>query len=78
LTRDKALKELGLPENFTGAELKLTYRTMARKYHPDVAGLASTQKFKDIKEAYDLLSSSGCFGRKNLFTHQSIFTIIVK
>jgi DnaJ-class molecular chaperone len=78
LTKTEALNELGLSENYTDEELKKTYRAMARKYHPDVAGLDSTQKFKDIKMAYDLLSSSGFFSRKKVFTHQSIFTIVVK
>lgn len=41
----------------TKAEIKVAYRKLARKYHPDVAGNneANIQKFKDITIAYETL-----------------------
>lgn len=48
---------LGVKRGATESEIKSAYRKLARKYHPDVnkeAGAA--QKFKDINEAYEVLS----------------------
>lgn len=37
-------------------EIKSTYRKLARKYHPDVAGDSGAEKFKEVREAYETLS----------------------
>ena len=49
---------LGLKKNATSAELKKAFRKLARKYHPDVNpnDKASEQKFKEMNEAYEVLS----------------------
>jgi len=49
---------LGLKKNATSAELKKAFRRLARKYHPDVNpnDKASEQKFKEMNEAYEVLS----------------------
>src|SRR5580704_1574464 len=49
---------LGVPRNATDAEIKKAFRTLARKYHPDVAKDKSTaeEKFKEINEANEVLS----------------------
>jgi molecular chaperone DnaJ len=49
---------LGVAKDATGEEIKKAYRTLARKYHPDVnkGDSASAERFKDISEAYDVLS----------------------
>jgi len=49
---------LGLNRNATSAELKKAFRKLARKYHPDVNpnDKASEQKFKEMNEAYEVLS----------------------
>lgn len=53
-------KILGVSKNATDAEIKKAFKTMARKYHPDMhkeSDKASmTEKFKDINEAYTVLS----------------------
>lgn len=50
---------LNLKENATDEEIKLAYRTLAKKYHPDVAtSQSSTQMFSDINEAHDVLSDA--------------------
>lgn len=36
--------------------IKQSYRRLARKYHPDVSGKAGEDKFKEINEAYEVLS----------------------
>lgn len=50
-------KILGVEKNATEAQIKSAYRKLAKKYHPDVDKSASAQeKFKDINEAYEVLS----------------------
>jgi molecular chaperone DnaJ len=51
-------KVLGVPKDATTAEIKKTYRKLAREYHPDAnkGDAKAEEKFKDISEAYDVLS----------------------
>src|SRR5690606_11895807 len=53
-------KTLGVSKDISDAELKKTYRKLARKYHPDSnAGDAKAEaKFKEISEAYSVLSDA--------------------
>ena len=48
---------LGVPRDATAEQVKKAYRKLAMKYHPDVADdPASAEKFKEIGEAYAVLS----------------------
>lgn len=47
-------KTLGVPRTATTDEIKKAFRKLARKYHPDAGG--SEAKFKEINEAYEVLS----------------------
>ena len=48
---------LGVKREATDAEIKSAYRKLARKYHPDVNKTKEAEaKFKDINEAYEVLS----------------------
>lgn len=51
-------KILGVEKTVEAAELKKVYRKLARKYHPDSnpGDAAAEAKFKDISEAYSVLS----------------------
>ena len=49
---------LGVPKTATDAEIKSAFRKLAKKYHPDVnGGNSSEERFKDINEAYRVLST---------------------
>jgi curved DNA-binding protein len=49
---------LGVGRNASDAEIKKAFRTLARKYHPDVAKdkVTAEEKFKEINEANEVLS----------------------
>ncbi len=51
---------LGVPRNATEAEIKKAYRALALKHHPDrnPENKASEEKFKEISEAYSVLSDA--------------------
>ncbi|MBP1326909.1 molecular chaperone DnaJ [Leucobacter exalbidus] len=51
---------LGVSKSVNDADLKKTYRKLARKYHPDSnpGDAAAEAKFKEISEAYSVLSDT--------------------
>lgn len=51
-------KILGVDKNVSDADLKKTYRKLARKYHPDSnpGDAAAEARFKEISEAFSVLS----------------------
>jgi curved DNA-binding protein len=47
---------LGLDRNSSADEIKLSYRKLARKFHPDVSKEKNAEeKFKELQEAYEVL-----------------------
>ena len=47
---------LGVPKNADKDRIKAAYRELAKKYHPDInKEPGAEEKFKEIKEAYDVL-----------------------
>ena len=52
-------KVLGVERDIDQADLKKTYRKLARKYHPDVSKEANAEeRFKDVNEAYEVLGDA--------------------
>lgn len=53
-------KTLGVSKDVSDADLKKTYRKLARKYHPDSnpGDAKAEQQFKEISEAYSVLSDA--------------------
>lgn len=50
---------LGLPKTASEAELKSAYRKLARSHHPDIDKTpGAAEKFKEISEAYQVLSDT--------------------
>jgi curved DNA-binding protein CbpA len=50
-------KILEVVENSTEEEIKKSYRTLSKKYHPDL-NPDGADKFKEIAEAYEVLSDA--------------------
>lgn len=49
---------LGISKNASEAEIKSAYRKLARQHHPDIDKSAgAAEKFKEVSEAYQVLSS---------------------
>src|SRR5437773_1337741 len=51
---------LGVPRTADAEEIRKAYRKLARKHHPDLnpGDKASEDRFKNVQEAYDILSDS--------------------
>ncbi len=47
---------LCVAEDADPAAIRHAYRTLARRFHPDAGIGSSAQKFRDVTEAYDVLS----------------------
>lgn len=62
---------LGIPRRAGERDIKAAYRRLARQYHPDVTGddLRATERFKEITEAYEVLSDPQRRRNYDLFGH---------
>jgi len=64
-------KILGVHREATDDEIKKAYRRLARQHHPDLNNNSgvSEQRFKEVSEAYEILSDSGKRRRYDRFGH---------
>lgn len=62
---------LGVNKGASDADIKKAYRKMAKQYHPDVnpGDKAAEAKFKEVNEAYEVLSDSQKRSRYDQFGH---------
>ncbi len=65
---------LGLEKGASEADIKKAYRTMAKKYHPDLhPGDAEAEKnFKEVNEAYSVLSDADKKARYDQYGHAGV------
>lgn len=65
---------LGVAKNASDDELKKAYRKLAMKYHPDrnPDSKESEEKFKEAKEAYEMLSDEQKRGAYDRFGHAGV------
>ena len=65
---------LGVDKSASDDEIKKAYRKMAKKYHPDLhPGDAEAEKsFKEVNEAYEVLSNSDKKARYDQFGHAGV------
>ena len=66
---------LGVKKDAKADEIKKSYRRLARKFHPDVNpnDKAAEDKFKEVQEAYDVLSDEK---KRKVFDRSDITTTI--
>ncbi|QHS22813.1 molecular chaperone DnaJ [Virgibacillus sp. MSP4-1] len=61
---------LGVSQDASKDEIKKAYRKLARKYHPDVSKEEdAADKFKEVKEAYEVLSNEQKRAQYDQFGH---------
>jgi len=67
---------LGVARTATGDEIKKAHRKLVRQYHPDVNknNPQSEAKFKEVQEAYDVLSDEHKRKRYDQFGHAGVGT----
>jgi molecular chaperone DnaJ len=66
---------LGLERSASADQIKKAYRQLAKQYHPDFnnGDGEAEQKFKEVKEAYDVLSDAQKRAHYDRFGHQADF-----
>ncbi len=63
---------LGISKTASDEDIKKAYRKLAKKYHPDVSTETNAEaKFKEVQEAYDVLSDQTKRSQYDQFGHQA-------
>src|SRR5205085_3752777 len=65
---------LGIPRTATADEIKRAHRKLVRQYHPDVNknNKQAEEKFKEVQEAYDVLSDTQKRANYDQFGHAGV------
>lgn len=65
---------LGVPKTASEDDIKKAYRKMAKQYHPDLnpEDKEAEAKFKEVSEAYEILSDSSKKARYDQFGHAGV------
>ena len=56
-TRQEALMALGLGPGASQSQIKMAYKDLVKRLHPDVTGVANADAYNRIVEAYQFLSA---------------------
>ena len=64
-------KVLGISKNSNIKEIKKSFKKLVGEYHPDKNGGKESEKFKEINEAYEILSDE----RKRVFYDQQMYKL---
>ena len=75
MAKEDFYKLLGVEKNASDTEIKKSYRRMAMKFHPDRnkdAPEKAEEKFKKVKEAYEILSDSKKRAAYDQFGHAGV------
>ena len=67
-------ESLGLKKDASEADIKKAFRQQAKKFHPDVnpGNSRAEARFKEINEAYEVLSDSDKKARYDQFGHAGV------
>lgn len=65
---------LGIDKSASADDIKKAYRTLAKKYHPDLnpGNKEAEEKFKEVNEAYEVLSNDDKKARYDQFGHAGV------
>lgn len=65
---------LGVSKNATVEDIKKSYRSLAKKYHPDLnpGDKSAESKFKEVNEAYEVLSDTDKKSKYDRFGHAGV------
>jgi len=73
MTKRDYYEVLGVPRDASPDDLKSAFRNLARQYHPDVnKGHDAEEKFKEINEAYGVLSDTDKRAAYDRFGHSGV------
>ncbi len=66
-------KVLGVEKNATNDDIRQAYRTLAKKYHPDISKEPDAEeKFKEVQEAYACLSDEEKRNSYDMYGHSGV------